>query len=201
MGMEDELARPLAMVVALSESTKQLRRYAFEVGLSALGAIVRSSRAGDQLRGFKEVASQMRGWSAELANLVEALNVRCAQSVRLESDLLRRTRLLTLFEQAAGGSHARQLMAAAHERESCALRGAREQLARSNSGLLELLEQLVQLGMMASVLARAALIEAGSGGEHERNELSIASREFASYAERVNDVALDASRRCKRGNG
>lgn len=191
--------QPLAVVVALNESAKQLRRYAFEVGLSALGAIVRSSRSGAHLRGFKEVASQMRGWSAELAGGVRLLNASCAESVQLESELLRRTRLLKLLELAALGEDARRVTAPSRERERLAVCGVRDRLARSNAELSEQLEQLSQLGLMASVLARAALIEASSGDDHERRELSIASQAFATYADHVNQVAAAARERNKRG--
>ncbi|HEY6880358.1 MAG TPA: hypothetical protein VI299_20180 [Polyangiales bacterium] len=190
---------PLLHVVELNETAKQLRRYAFEVGLSALGATVRSSRAAGQLRGFQEVATQMRAWSSELALAAQALYASCAENVRLESELVRRTRLLALIDRtSAQGAEA--AIAACAAREHQGLQTLRHQQARASAKVAVTLEQIVQLGLMASVLSRAALIEAASGQERERHELSIASQEFAAYADRVNDVVADACRQSKRGS-
>ena len=93
----------LARVVELNEQAKVLRRYAFEVSLSALGATVRSSRSGSEQRGFNEVAGQMRSWSRALEGAVLHINGLSARRVHIVSDLARTTRLSGLLAKASAG--------------------------------------------------------------------------------------------------
>lgn len=180
--------RALQRVVELSEGAKSIRRYAFEVSLSALGAIVRSTRSEVQLRGFKEVASQMRDWSRELERAVADITVLTSRQVRIVSDLARRTRLASLLERASIEPQAALALEASRALEQRALRNLRGELRGLGSRLEEALHAIVQLGMMATVLSRAALIEAASGSDDERRELTIASQEFRDYASQVNDA-------------
>jgi hypothetical protein len=191
----------LAGVVALNENAKALRRYAFEVSLSAFGAIVRSCRAGDDLRGFNQVAMQMRRWSRELELAVQEVNGLASQRVRLVSDIAKKTRLSGLVQKAGAQCAAAQgILAACVAREQAAIARHRDELKHLAERLTETIDGIAQLGMMASVLSRAALIEAASGQDKERSELSIASREFSVYAERVNE-SVDAVRAVQGGAG
>lgn len=184
----DLIQTPLGRVVDLSEGAKTLRCYAFEVSLSALGAIVRSKRSEDKLRGFNEVASQMRDWSRELERAAGEIGLLTAERVQLVSDLVRRRRASELLERAADGARAADLLSAGRGRERAALAALEGDMKRVSQRLKEALDEIVQLGMMASVLARAALIEAASGSEPQRRALTVASQEFATYASKVNDA-------------
>lgn len=173
----------LAGVVALNEGAKAIRRSAFEVNLRALGAIVQSRRAGQALRGFAEVSTQMQRWSETLASAAQRLTEGCTTRVRVVSDDARRSRQRALLHRALEGS-SRGLDA-----ESLGLDVAPPKDLRSSAREVRLaVAELHELGLMASVLSRAALIEACEGDAQQRRDLSAISREFAVHADEVNAV-------------
>lgn len=191
-------ATTLLEVVELNEAAKTIRRYAFEVSLSALGAIVRSSHAAAQLRGFNEVASQMRGWSRDLENAVVHVNTLTGQRVRWVSDWTRASRLLRLLEKTRQALNDSSVITARIEDEARLVMQLGAELRRVDDQLDDALDEIGRLGLMASVLSRAALIEVASGGSAEQAELTVCSKEFSAYAERVND-AVTATRARRRG--
>jgi hypothetical protein len=172
----------LARVVALNEGAKAIRRSAFEVNLRALGAIVQSRRAGASLRGFAEVSTQMQRWSETLASASARLAKGCTTRVRAVSDDARRSRqralLCSALEGASTGLDAPSMPEVAPPRD---LRSSAREVRLAVS-------ELHALGLMASVLARAALIEACEGDAAQRRDLSAISREFAAHADEVNAV-------------
>ncbi len=185
------MATALEHVVQVNEGAKAIRKYAFEVSLSALGAIVRSTRSGTHLRGFNEVAMQMRDWSRSLEGAVLQVTVLSAERVQRVSDLARRARMAALLEQACRETSARPLLAEAIRVEQFEIANQRRKLETAGGALGIALDTIAQLGLMASVLSRAALIEAASGTDAQRRELTIASQEFAGYAERVNEAIAE----------
>lgn len=190
----------LEHVVELNEGAKAIRKYAFEVSLSALGAIVRSTRAGTNLRGFNEVASQMRDWSRDLELAVQQVTVLTAQRVSLVSNFVRRSRLVALLDKAGETPSAGGALSDCERRTREEIAGLRAELKRVGRTLEDAFEGIAQLGLMASVLSRAALIEAASGTESQRRELTIASQEFASYAESVNGAISQILSRYRTGS-
>lgn len=183
----------LEHVVARNENAKAIRRYAFAVSLSALSAIVRSSRAGGALSGFTEVAMQMRRWSRDLEEAVQGVAALTAAQVRTVSDCIRATRLLALLHQAAERAQDAAIVHERHAQESRHLEALRGTLRRTGQQLDEALDGIAQLGLMATVLSRAALIEASGSGQLQ-HELTVASQEFATYAARVNDTITETRR-------
>jgi hypothetical protein len=175
----------LDSVVRLNECAKTMRRYAFQVSLSALGAMVLSSRTGGVLKGFNEVALQMRNWSRDLEQAAGAVTLLTVRRVRMVSDLLKQRRLQGLLLRAAGAHGAGPQLGACLAQREQALDALRTELRRADDGIAESLDVIMQLSLMASVLSRAALIEAAGGNNHQRRELTLVSQEFASYAERV----------------
>lgn len=89
-------------VIALSEASKKLVTHSFQVNLLALAAIVQSRRAGQSLRGFDEVASQMRRWSVDLHTELEKLRGIGREAVSLASQLTKAARLVDILERARG---------------------------------------------------------------------------------------------------
>src|SRR5678815_5713890 len=83
----------LARVVDLHEGAKTILGYSREVNLRALDAMVRSLRGSHQLRGFNEVASQMRQWCRELSLVADQLTELAASQVKLVSTFLEQQRL------------------------------------------------------------------------------------------------------------
>ncbi|MFO0628240.1 MAG: hypothetical protein U0325_21890 [Polyangiales bacterium] len=179
----EPIGTALAQVVALNEGAKAIRRSAFEVNLRALGAIVQSRRAGASLRGFSEVSTQMQRWSESLEAAAARLTKGCTARVRVVSDDARRGRQQALLRRALASS-ARSAEAAALPGEDAAPAALR----RSSREVRVAVSALQELGLMATVLARAALVEACEGNEQQRRDLSEISREFAAHAEDVNAV-------------
>ena len=184
----------LARVVELNEGAKAIRRHSFEVSLRALGATAKNLRAGSELRGFVEVSAQMQSWSRSLSSAVDRVTLISTEQVRLVSDIVRRTRMLEIMELAAQNEASRGALAGSAERLREELKGARSRLKRLRDTLTDGLETLEQLGMMASALSRAALIEAASGNAEQRAELSLVSREFAQRADLVSDTIREIMR-------
>lgn len=183
----NRLATALEHVVELNEGAKSIRQYAFEVSLTALGAIVRSKRGNLDLRGFNEVASQMRDWSRELDGAVQQITALAGTRVRLVSHYVRLSRTVALLDKASVQSTRGGHLGACRESEQQKLASLRSELRAVQRSLDDALESIAQLGLMASVLARAALIEAASAREpRQRRELSIVSQDFASFADQVN---------------
>lgn len=180
--------KSLIGVVQLNECAKTMRRFAFQVSLSALGAMVLSSRTGGELRGFNEVAQQMRSWSQELEQAAQAVTLLTARRVRMVSDLLKQERLHGLLQRAAAATGPARRLAGCLSEQEQSVRNLMLELRGTDDGIGQALDAISQLGLMASVLSRAALIEAASGNGHQRRELSLVSQEFATYADRVNET-------------
>jgi hypothetical protein len=185
------VASELEQIVDLSERAKSIRGFAFEVSLSALGAIVRCSVAGEnRLPGFNAVAVQMRHWSRDLEAAVQQLNASIAARVLLITELVRSSRQQALLRAAQERTGNALLISDACRRVAEHHAGLEVQLRGADSDAGEVLAAIEQLGMMASVLSRAALIEAASGASGQRDALTVASKQFATYADAVNDAIL-----------
>jgi hypothetical protein len=178
----------LARVVELNEGAKEIRRHSFELSLRALGATAKSMRAGDTLRGFVEVSSQMQTWCRSLATAVDRVTVLSTQQVRLVSDIVRRARLQECLRLARQGRTPAPGLDLAADICAKELTKARAQLGLLRDALTDGIETLEQLGMMASALSRAALIEASGGSVEQRGELTVISREFSERAEQVSET-------------
>jgi hypothetical protein len=175
----------LYRVVELNEGAKSVLWESQQVSLQALDAVIRSTRAGTALRGFVEVSSQMRQWSRELHSAVEHVSGLSAAQVDAVSALLRQERMLGLLTGAALEAPETSAIVAARDRARDRAEQTQSTLARLRRETTAALEDLQQLGLMASVLARAALIEAASGNDVEREELSIVAHAFATRSEQV----------------
>jgi len=173
-----------AHVVALNEAGKLLTARSFRVNLIALDAMVQSKRVGDTLRGFDEVSSQMRTWSQELQAMVERLNILSRQVVTEVSHSAKQSHTLRLLRLAAANDGRATLREALVVRE--ADRDAqRRMLKKLWRQVNDCVDELSQLGMMAMVLSRAAMIEAASAPVLQLEQLAGVSREFARNSEGV----------------
>jgi hypothetical protein len=171
-------------VVALNEAAKELLERSLKVNLLALNAMVQSKRSGGACRGFDEVSAQMRSWSQQLHGQLRSLGQLSQTTVRDLSLYEKQRRLSRLLERA--------IESVATVSSSAVLQRSRAELEANLLGLESgrrrlslLIDDLVQLGMMASVLSRSAMIEAQSGPAEIRQQLSDVSREFYDNAEAV----------------
>ena len=170
----------------------------FHVNLRALDAMVQSKRAGGTLRGFDEVAAQMRSWSRDLHRELERLGELGRQVVAQTSLAVKQEHSLRLLTQAAvasGRSDVAQICAERREQHEA----LDQELNRAWRNVRELLHDLEQLGMMAAVLSRSAMIEAASGSEQHRAQLAEVSREFYANSQDVIDT-LQATAKIARGD-
>lgn len=171
-------------VIALSEASKKLVTHSFQVNLLALAAIVQSRRAGQSLRGFDEVASQMRRWSVDLHTELEKLRGIGREAVSLASQLTKAARLVDILERARG-TRADTALERALERRRHSVEELDARIAGARRRLIGCVDDLCQLGLMATVLSRSAMIEAATASPLLREQLSQVSREFYTNADWV----------------
>jgi hypothetical protein len=175
-------------VVALNEGAKLVLRRGFEVNLRALDATVQSRQQAGALRGFDEVASQIRGWSRELCAQIETLSALSRQAVELTSEFVKSTRqarLVRAATQSSSDESLRKVMSEVEERVQSSDSRIREQWRKIRAELGD----LNQLGMMATVLARGAMLESVyAAAPEQRERLMQVSKEFYENAEGVSDT-------------
>lgn len=174
-------------VVELNEAAKQLIARSFKVNLLALDALVQSKQTGCTLPGFDEVSSQMRMWSRDLHSQLETLAELSREVVSKTSSFSKEARHLQLLQLAAtysNDSHVRQTAADMAQRQS----GREYALKQHWRRLRAALADLDQLGMMAIVLSRSAMIEAASAAGEQRAHLTNVSREFYKNSEATVEV-------------
>lgn len=174
-------------VSSLNEGAKELIARSFRVNLLALDAMVQSKRGGSSLRGFDEVSSQMRTSSRDLHHELEELSRLSRAVVDHASQSSKQAHLLRLLGQAASSSRS-PLASAAFERHRQAQQARAEELKRSWRQVKDTLGSLDQLGMMAVVLSRSAMIEASSGSAEQRAQLNDVSEQFCRNSEVVVNV-------------
>ena len=68
-----DVGAQLRQLVQLNEGAKVVFTRSHAVNLLAIDAIVRSRLAGDAVRGFAEVSTQMRAWSSDLYARMQSL--------------------------------------------------------------------------------------------------------------------------------
>jgi len=177
----------LGRVVAVHEGAKAVLSDSHHVNLRALDAMVRSLRAGAELRGFAEVSEQMRQWSRELHAAVQQVTSFSADQVGMVSASEKRRRLVKLLSETCREPSANRLLAPALERAQQESETADAALRQLRRRVRATLEDLQQLGLMAMVLSSAALIEAAAGGGRRAVDLTIVSKDFAERSEKVTE--------------
>jgi len=179
------------VVVALNEASKTMSEHSFEVRLRALDALVRSVKnSGAGLPGFREVSLQMRRWSDDLTAQLEGLRKVCVEAVDFESKHRTLERRAKLINAAAHQCTHGELGACV---DSFVLRekDSRKVRRKQFEVTLEQLDSLRQLGLIAIVLARTAMIEAAAAEAEERVVLSQVAREFGEHAAAVLKLGKD----------
>ena len=171
-------------VAALNEAAKELMARSHHVNRLALDAMVQSKATGANLRGFDEVSSQMRHWSRDLHGELERLRTLSRELVVEVSHASKEAHVLRLLRRAtiacSGTAHPCDfsLQEAAHLDRL-------ERLRKLWRSMVLSLSDLDQLGLMAMVLSRSAMIEASSGTSEQRAQLGRVSQEFYQNSEFV----------------
>jgi len=174
----------LRRVVELNEAAKALFRQSFGINLRALDAIVQRKRGGGALRGLDEVSSQIRLWSRELHQKVECLWALGRSAVASASHLLQTRRVESFLERAVAG-RGDTWASRSVEQSRAIVAGHLAELKTAWRRILDAIDDLNQLGLMACVLSRSALIEASTASDDEREKLVSVSRDFYKKSEEV----------------
>jgi hypothetical protein len=173
------------VVVALNDASKVMSEHSREVRLRALDALVRSAKdASAALAGFREVSLQMRRWSDDLTQQLNRIRKLSADSVTHESayrTLKRRGRLLEAAAKLSNNAAMKERVDAYKARE----RAAQKERNKRLSTAAQELDDLRQLGLMAIVLSRTAMIEASAAQPADRVVLSSVALEFGEHADAV----------------
>jgi RNase adaptor protein for sRNA GlmZ degradation len=177
----------LGRVIAVHEGAKAILDDSHHVNLRALDAMVRSMRAGAELRGFAEVSTQMRQWSRELHGAVQQVTAFSADQVQMVSTFEKQRRSVKLLQAACSTPEAKRLLSPALTRAQADADAVILSLRQLRRKVRSALEDLQQLGLMACVLSSAALIEAAAGDAARSADLTIVSKEFAERSEKVTE--------------
>ncbi len=171
-------------VVSLNEAAKRLLRRSFEINLHALNAIVQSKQSGDRLRGFNEAASQIRAWSGELHTQLERLGSLVREAVVQASRFVKRKHTAGLLLSAvrrSGKQHGTAVVAGCE----ASLSAHRSELRALWRRIVDAVDDLNQLGLMACVLSRSAIIEATAAEPEQRAQLEEVTKDFYAKSEEV----------------
>lgn len=175
----------LLVVVALNDASKVMSEHSREVRLRALDALVRSAKdSSAALAGFREVSLQMRRWSDDLSAQLTRIRKLSGDSVTQESyyrTLKRRGRLLAEAALKSGNPALKARLDAYRQKERAAQLERNKRLAATAQEL----DELRQLGLMAIVLSRTAMIEASAANPKDRAVLSSVALEFGEHADAV----------------
>ena len=174
----------LSQVVALNEASKSLLRHSLEINLHALNAIVQSKQSGERLRGFDEVCGQIRGWSRQLHAQLEALGGLGRDAVLTASGFLRHRRIVALLAAAAAETRRPEIATVVKDAQA-ALCARQEALRLLWRRIVEAVDDLKQLALMASVLSRSGMIEATAAESAERARLEEVAHDFYVKSEQV----------------
>ncbi len=179
----------LRRVVALNEEIKAVVDISRGLGLEAINAMLVSRRAGESVKGFGVVSTELRAFSGRLATMMASLSADIAGLVQGVADLSREDRQYrALAEAHKTCDDCRGLEAALTRFNSARVRAAtdnRQAWARAHLGLLRSLK----LCDNGRALARGAKIEAVYGGNMS-GELGQAGLAIERTIERIRDRLL-----------
>jgi len=186
-GMTQEIVTArLRQMVILNEGAKQILLRAVAVDLLAIDALIRSSNGGRAVPGFEAASVQMRRWTKDLRRQVQALTEASACAVATLSLQVKRAARQRLLQAAGAVSEASQQALAAPRRQlEEAVLETESALAEQRHRLGLHVRELGHLAFMATVLARAAMIEAAYGEGDLRASLGHVADAFADSAGEV----------------
>lgn len=183
----------LLRIVRINEQIKRVVGVSFKINIMALNAIFLAKRAGTAALGFGVLSNELRVFSQDLRNCMEALTGLIHDCVNEVSVVLQDTRQTRLLEQAAQLAPGQPALARvlrtreqSGEEHAQRLGSLRRQLKRA----LEDAFQMVELG---GVLAKSAKIEAAYG-QSFAPALAQVSGEFDGIVEEIRS-SLETLRR------
>ena len=175
----------LARIVTINEEIKAVVVRAHRINLLALNAILLSRRAGGVAVGFGVISQELRGFSRNLMQNMQALMNLSFDSIQIVSKHQRYARINDLIHQAT------ELAQYANVTERFALAEERfRQLRLAFSDTYRKLESLVldadEAARFGDVISRSLKIEAAYGGPY-RTLLGEIAKQFSEF---INDIPV-----------
>jgi hypothetical protein len=188
--MEKEQASSgLQRVIALSEEVKAVAEVSRRLGLEAINAMLVARRAGDSVRGFGVVSTELRQFSAALESQMQILLVDIARLVHGVAGLAREDRMcrqLGLAGRACGDcASLKPALARVEGAAAAAADASRQDWDRVQLGI----RRSIRLCDTGRALARGARIEAVYGAAMA-GELGQAGQAIERSIERIRDRLL-----------
>nr|MBL8410614.1 chemotaxis protein [Dechloromonas sp.] len=183
----------LLRIVRINEQIKRVVGVSFKINIMALNAIFLAKRAGTAALGFGVLSNELRVFSQDLRNCMDALTGLIHDCVNEVSVVLQDTRQTRLLEQAAGLAPAQPaLIRVLHTREQAGEEHA-QRLSSLRRQLKRALEDAFQMVELGGVLAKSAKIEAAYG-QSFAPALAQVSGEFDGIVEEIRS-SLETLRR------
>lgn len=174
---------PLRQVVNLRENIKTISTIAFQVNLLGLNAILLAKQFGEVARGFGVISTELRAFSRELAQHMDAIAALSVNLVRVETQRLCLRKRHTLLQQAEGRSTT-DWLPQARQRQLGRLDTLHGERELTFSAMREHLSDAYQNCLFGTVIARSARIEAAYAGD-QGSTLTDTSLAFAQCVDHV----------------
>ena len=186
-------ARVLEGVVGLQDVIRAISASVRQVNLVALNAIVLTESQQEGGRGFALVAQEMRALSGRLESEMSTLLSTSVAAVRTAAQLLsatRRRRLLATCIRLAP-------QAAARLDVEGPVRAARARVREAQAEVRKCLVETTKLGLMLTVVARFARLEAAYG-DGIAEQLAVVSDDFARASANISGSLVSLSEHQKK---
>lgn len=188
-----EAGADLLRIVRINEGIKSVVAVAFKINIMALNAIFLAKRAGNAALGFAVLSNELRAFSGDLRESMEALRRLVHEAVGRVSVLLQDMRRSALLDDAVGRVEGRPELVEVIRKRQELTRQRTLEVAALRRELKLALDSSFQLADLGGVLAKSAKIEAAYGQGFAQS-LSQVSGEFDGVIEEIRN-SLDALRK------
>ncbi len=183
----------LLSIVRINEEIKRVVKVSFKINIMALNAIFLAKRAGTAALGFGVLSNELRVFSQDLRDCMDALTKLIHECVNEVSIVLQDVRFARLLDDAAAMSAHypnAQVVKKAHDDNT---RHHESNLSVLRAKLRRAMEDAFQMVELGGVLAKSAKIEAAYG-QAFAGSLAQVSGEFDGIVEEIR-VSLESLRR------
>ncbi|KAB2914453.1 MAG: chemotaxis protein [Dechloromonas sp.] len=186
-------AADLLRIVTINEQIKRVVGVSFKINIMALNAIFLAKRAGTAALGFGVLSNELRVFSRDLRNCMEALTGLIHDCVNEVSISLRNGRQDRLLAEVGQAGAAAALLGRVLQQRAAERDGHVRRLAALRRQLKRALDDAFQMVELGGVLAKSAKIEAAYGQSFAPS-LAQVSGEFDGIVEEIRG-SLEALRR------
>lgn len=165
----------LRQAVAMTRDARVIVEHAGSIEMTALNSVFAARHAGTTGGGFGVISKELRGFSRELAEQMDALANAVTAVVADLADILKQSRRNRLMTQASAGDEVRQRLTAALQRQTARLA---QEIARARSSwtaIARIVQRARRLCGTGLHLARNARLEACQMGGMTATLTQVAS--------------------------